>query len=638
MLVFISFFLFFFVVSVSEAYLLRSNKLLKSVLFFSLILVFATEIFSLFKILNLVFVISFWSMLSVACIIYLAKQKDKTQLFFTHSYNDIKSKFLQFSIVEKLISVILLIFIIALFLQGILYPPNNWDTLSYHLPRVVYWISNQSVEHFPTHILRHLYQPPFVEYIILHVNLIQGNDYFSNSIQLIFLVLSLWVIHKILRKYDVNRINRLAVLLLVLTIPSVALQASTAKNDIVCAFFVLCTIYFSTNVFEKTNRGSFIFLGISVGLGMLTKGTYYIFSAPILAFLFFALLVKQKIKGKIIAYGIMAVVIAIIINIERFHQNYNIDNDILNIDKNEAKEYSNTKMNATLFASNVLKNSGLHLGYPIDTIGNEFIQKVHHNYLKISPNNPETNYYNSPYDGKLTITTHEDGVPNTFHFFLIGISIIVAFAIGFTNPKKYSAILILTAIIIIQILFFCGYLKWQPWHTRLHIPIFITAMLLVGLLMNALKIYRYVILITIPMAVYGFYFFVRYNNLRPFSTSSLYTKQISLLDSRYKKYFANQQHLYENYNTVYQLIDSKNVKIIGFMMSDWEYPLMNNFYHDNKKFYAVNVNNVTSIIKQDVPTPDVIVSNISNEKQIFYNGKRYVNITSSNTYLWCYKK
>ena len=50
-------------------------------------------------------------------------------------------------------------------LTAIVAPPNTYDSMTYHLPRVMHWIQNQSVAHYPTHIPRQLHFPPGAEFI-----------------------------------------------------------------------------------------------------------------------------------------------------------------------------------------------------------------------------------------------------------------------------------------------------------------------------------------------------------------------------------------------------------------------------------------------------------------------------------------
>src|SRR5262249_24070367 len=48
--------------------------------------------------------------------------------------------------------------LIGAFLFGIAAttPTTNWDSMSYHLPRALHWIQQQSVEHFPTENTRQI--------------------------------------------------------------------------------------------------------------------------------------------------------------------------------------------------------------------------------------------------------------------------------------------------------------------------------------------------------------------------------------------------------------------------------------------------------------------------------------------------
>ena len=62
-------------------------------------------------------------------------------------------------------------------------PPNNWDSLVYHMGRVPHWIQNRSIEHYPTNIKTQIYYPPFAEWVILHFQILSGSDRFANFVQ-----------------------------------------------------------------------------------------------------------------------------------------------------------------------------------------------------------------------------------------------------------------------------------------------------------------------------------------------------------------------------------------------------------------------------------------------------------------------
>ena len=63
-----------------------------------------------------------------------------------------------------LISIVFIALVIAFTAWS--FPPNTWDSMTYHLSRVAHWVQNHSLEHYPTHILRQLSYCPFAEYVI----------------------------------------------------------------------------------------------------------------------------------------------------------------------------------------------------------------------------------------------------------------------------------------------------------------------------------------------------------------------------------------------------------------------------------------------------------------------------------------
>ncbi|MCL2930746.1 MAG: hypothetical protein MGG11_00090 [Trichodesmium sp. MAG_R03] len=62
-------------------------------------------------------------------------------------------------------------------------PPNNWDSMTYHMSRVVHWMQNQSVAHYPTYNLPQLFHPPFAEFTITHLQILSGGDIFANLVK-----------------------------------------------------------------------------------------------------------------------------------------------------------------------------------------------------------------------------------------------------------------------------------------------------------------------------------------------------------------------------------------------------------------------------------------------------------------------
>jgi 4-amino-4-deoxy-L-arabinose transferase-like glycosyltransferase len=607
-------------------------------LLFSSFIVLVTEFLSLFKSLNLMSIAISWTLFCLLlCYVLLQDRKGTISVLINYKtlvVDDYKG----LNFYEKTLLWLILIGLLLLLFQGIIYPPNNWDSLTYHMSRIMYWLSNESVEHFPTHIIRHLYQPPFAEFFILNLNLLNGNDYLSNSVQWLFLVFTVIATWSLLDFFPVNRFYKLLAAILIITIPAVELQSSTTKNDIVCGFFIITALYFTIRTYYEPSLKNFFFLGLAIGLGVLTKGTAYLFLAPILVLFGIFMLAKliHTKNLKILLRGFLLIFIVLMLNIGHYSRNYKIDGNLLHIDKTESKAYTNENRSAKLLISNLLKNAGLHLGYPIHEESDNIIRIIHEK-MGYSLNNPDANYYGMPYEVAREITTHEDYATNLIHFILILISFFAALIYGFKNLKNNRKLLLLLLIIASQILLFVGFLKWQPWHTRLHIPIFLLSVTFVIVVANQLKWFRYMLISSIPLLVYSFCFYFVYNDIRPIITNVKYTKNIHIKEDRFNKYFANQPQLRNEYSAVLDAIYLNSSKKIGFMLSDWEYPLLYNFYYNPINIVAINMSNISKKIPQNTENIDAIISNELKTDFIIYEEKKYMNQNPNHSYIWFYK-
>jgi len=165
-----------------------SNRqvLIYTVLTFSILLVFITELLGAFKAISYNFVLLSWSIVLLLNIVFIYIRYSDIIISVTSLKQRIISLCRSLSRPEKLWLLATAIILFLVFAQGIIYPPNNWDSMTYHLGRITSWISHGSIAYFPTAITPQLFQPPFAEFAIMHVNLLAGNDYFSAAVQFSF--------------------------------------------------------------------------------------------------------------------------------------------------------------------------------------------------------------------------------------------------------------------------------------------------------------------------------------------------------------------------------------------------------------------------------------------------------------------
>ena len=83
----------------------------------------------------------------------------------------------------KLMVMVSAMLILALGFIAFSTPTTNWDSLTYHLPRVMHWIQQQSVEHYPTGNTRQLEFAPWSAFVVTNLHLLHGTDRLDNLVQ-----------------------------------------------------------------------------------------------------------------------------------------------------------------------------------------------------------------------------------------------------------------------------------------------------------------------------------------------------------------------------------------------------------------------------------------------------------------------
>ena len=607
-------------------------SIVKAILFFSLAILFTTEILSLFNSLNYLSLVVVWGFIAIVLLVFIIKRK------LYHSFSEFKSKFKaslkSLNKLEKFLVVFVVFILVGVFLQGIIYPPNNWDALAYHMARIVHWVQNENLSHYRTPVFPQLNSPPFSEQFILTLNLLVGSDYLSNSVSLFYFFSTAIGVSLVSKSLNINRLGQLLSFFVMLCIPEAILLASSTHTELVLSFFMVMSIYFMIKTLRNQDVYSFMFLGISLGLSVATKSIAYVYLSSFVIIwlvLFFYKILSKKIKFNGYNYALTIVLFAAI-NVGHYTRNYQLTSNVLGTNASINNIYLNEDYSVASLFSNVLRNVTNQFGVPkVAPVSLAITEKIHH-LLGIDINNPKNSYADFSID---PLATHENNGANPLYAFLMLLSSVVMI-LYFRKIDKL--LLIFWIAIIFSFFIFSFYLKWQPF-VKTHVPFFIFYSIVLAYFLTKIIDLKVLFYGVVTGMVIHAVTILLFNYSRPFITWEPFTSGIKVTDGRYKKNFSRFSRYHKDYEVVKDIIDLKEFKNIGLMMGsyDMEYQLFNDVYR--KEINSIHINSCRISESLSVAgSVDCIVST-KGEKQLLYNGETYTNVTPFNDgYLFLFLK
>ncbi|MFJ8685825.1 phospholipid carrier-dependent glycosyltransferase [Micromonospora wenchangensis] len=184
---------------------------------------------------------------------------------------------------ERLLAGTVLAVVLTELVVALLAEPNNFDSQTYHLPKVEHWVAQGSLEFWPTAIHRQVTIPPGAEYLLLHLRLFTGGDALHNLVQWAAGIGCLLAATRITAQLGGGRRAQLVTAFLLATTPMVALQATSTQTDLVAAAWAACA---ATLVLDGLRRRAgltdALALGAATGLTALTKTSGLIAVGPLL--------------------------------------------------------------------------------------------------------------------------------------------------------------------------------------------------------------------------------------------------------------------------------------------------------------------------------------------------------------------
>jgi hypothetical protein len=515
-----------------------------------------TEVLSIFKLLTFSWLLFFWAVAAfIALLIY----------FYVTPNNTVRTAVKIPLFLKLLVGGIAAIAIITCVIASIA-PPNNWDSMTYHMSRVVHWMQNRSVEHYPTHILRQLYLNPWAEFAIMHLQILIGRDYLANLVQWFSMIGSIIGIGLIAKQCGADLRGQVYASVIVATIPMGIMQASSTQNDYVVAFWLVCFVYFGIRLKEKLNFYDVLAVGVSLGLAILTKSTAYIYAFPFLLWFFFS--GARSFRWKMVTQILILSLLVLSLNIGHYKRNYELFGNPLTAGE---FNFSNEMFSISAFISNISRNLALHISTPYDTINNASMSMVIslHRLLGVDLNEPKTTWPETKLEIK-GIYTGEDDTGNPLHLTLIILS--VALVLCYKDLRRMPNLLIFLCALSVSFLLFCFYLRWQPWNSRLHLPLFVLWSAVIGVVLSKLKYKWFAHAIMIILLLASIHW-VLHNPSRPLIE---YDGRISIWkSSRFDQYFNNRPSLGASYYSTAGLTNIQKCKDIGLRLEwdDWEYPI-----------------------------------------------------------------
>ena len=489
-------------------------------------------------------------------------------------------------------------------------PPNTWDSMTYHMSRVMHWVQNGSVSHYPTHIQRQLFLNPGSEFAILHFQILSGGDRFANMVQWASMIGSMVGISAISKELGAGIRGQIMSVLVAITIPMGILQSSRTQNDYVVSFWLICFVYFLLLCMKNGTRGATLMMGLSFGLAILTKATAYVYSVPFLVWFFIG---RLKVEGKKILKQVALLLFVIAcLNAGHFARNIELYGHPIS-----PSSYRNLNTNNLIsfrsIASNLIRNTALHLGTPINTFNKSLEKTIDwiHIQLSFDLNDNRTTFSETKFG--IFFSRHEDLAGNLVHTLLI---LACAPFILFLRKEQESVLSKKYFITVITcFLVFCTAMKWNPWNSRYHLPFFLLISPPIGIFLSG-SLNRKILAIVVIILTITSLPWVLFNSSRPLLglsykgrghriLSPIFAEGTDIFNaSRIDLYFSNCPQIKGAYVNAADFLKSRQIKKVGLVMgaNDWEYPffpLLKSRNESEVRIEHINVKNVSHTLSND---------------------------------------
>ncbi|HZE42102.1 MAG TPA: hypothetical protein VE172_25175 [Stackebrandtia sp.] len=374
--------------------------------------------------------------------------------------------------------------------------PNNFDSQTYHLPKIEHWVQQGSVGFFATNIHRQVTLAPGAEYLLAHLRLASGTDAYYNLLQWAAGLGCVLVATRICAQLGGGRRAQLLTALLLATTPMLVLQASSTQVDLVAAAWTGCVATVALDgLRRRADVAAVLVLGAGTGLVAITKTTGLLGVGPILvlwglAQLRLALRRHDKRLRRVLTLAVSTLAIlalaAVVVAPYLMRMQSQFGNP-LGPPRLRASIPMQTHDPASVLV-NTLRIGQTAFDTPIPGLTHASAWAIDQiaATLGVDPQDPAITFGHSTFPDRAW-PPNEDKVS----FPIAGVLALLAVALALARPGSVTSIgsrglRAYAAAVTLSVLLFTATVKWQPWVNRLVLYALVLAIPIAGLWLDSL--------------------------------------------------------------------------------------------------------------------------------------------------------
>ena len=454
--------------------------------------------------------------------------------------------------------------------------PNNWDSMTYHLPRIEHWVSQGSVSFYSTNIDRQLWSSPLAEYGALHARLLTDGDQLANCLQLSAWVVAAAGVSLLVRDLGYGLRVQGAAALLALTMPAAITQATTTQNDLIAAALVVSCVWGLMTMIRAEGQVAGHVLAMTAGsaaLAVATKPTAVMFLAPF-AVWWFVVAARRGPRPALAQAAILALPV-LLLNAPHWVRTAAVFGSPLG----RGREYTaNEQYGLGVLVENIARNAAGAFAAPVVSDGdpgatwNDLLSRVVVHVLaalRLDANDPVST---TPGEGFAVGFDWQEDLPSNLPHLVLLVAAVVVLLRSKRDTRRQEigfAIAVAAGFVV-----FSALLRWQPWGIRLLLPLLMLSLVPTSALLGRLP--RRAMTAVVVVAVLGAVPWLLFNRSKPVSDLAPWIVTDTIWQAgRVDDYFLYRPELREPYEFAARRVVDSGSDDVALIQGpdDWEYPL-----------------------------------------------------------------